>query len=356
MRSERTVTLAQIAEYAQVRRPSVSNWRRRHADFPSPTGGTASAPRFDIEQVTAWLDSRAVPAIATTTSGHATYGDVFREGLRIHAVLTAGGQGADERTKLLSALAAVAEPSGTLRPEPLGELLTALGPGACAELLLASGTRHDGPWNAVQTPAAIAALSLSLADEFTEWPHPARDRRVVDLAAGTGAFLVPFLAGGAPQRVIVSEPNPALREALRLRLRCHGVELAALADDGLAGDPDWGDADLVLADPPYQPGEDAFSAEHPLRWAERATTLLAEDGLALVVVPEWTLSRTTVGGAIPPVVVARERLLRGRHVRAVVQFPRRIHPFRAGAELVLLVLAREGRPAAPSLCATQDTV
>ncbi len=38
------VTAAGIARLAGVGRAAVSNWRRRHADFPKPVGGTGPAP------------------------------------------------------------------------------------------------------------------------------------------------------------------------------------------------------------------------------------------------------------------------------------------------------------------------
>lgn len=45
------VTLMQITTYAQVQRRSVSNWRRRHADFPTPVNDSANSPEFDTQEV-----------------------------------------------------------------------------------------------------------------------------------------------------------------------------------------------------------------------------------------------------------------------------------------------------------------
>ena len=36
------ITAVEIARLAGVGRAAVSNWRKRHADFPRPTGGTTS--------------------------------------------------------------------------------------------------------------------------------------------------------------------------------------------------------------------------------------------------------------------------------------------------------------------------
>ena len=59
-----TVTAAEIARLAGVGRTAVSNWRRRHRDFPHPRGGTAESPLFDLGEVEAWLAAsgkRGVP-------------------------------------------------------------------------------------------------------------------------------------------------------------------------------------------------------------------------------------------------------------------------------------------------------
>lgn len=49
------VTAAEIARIAGVGPAAVSNWRRRHPDFPSPMAGTAASPQFSLDEVAAWL-------------------------------------------------------------------------------------------------------------------------------------------------------------------------------------------------------------------------------------------------------------------------------------------------------------
>lgn len=51
------VTAADIARIAGVGRAAVSNWRRRHADFPAPTGGPPNSPTFSWPAVEKWLRS-----------------------------------------------------------------------------------------------------------------------------------------------------------------------------------------------------------------------------------------------------------------------------------------------------------
>jgi type I restriction-modification system DNA methylase subunit len=58
------VSSADIARIAGVKPTAVSNWRRRHDDFPRPVGGTDRSPRFDLGQVEEWLSThRRVPSI-----------------------------------------------------------------------------------------------------------------------------------------------------------------------------------------------------------------------------------------------------------------------------------------------------
>jgi len=49
------VTAADIARIAGVGRAAVSNWRRRHADFPRPVGGPPTSPTFSLDEVQKWL-------------------------------------------------------------------------------------------------------------------------------------------------------------------------------------------------------------------------------------------------------------------------------------------------------------
>lgn len=61
-----TITAAEIARLAGVGRAAVSNWRKRHPDFPAPVGGTTASPEFDLIQVEQWLRAQGkLPELAT---------------------------------------------------------------------------------------------------------------------------------------------------------------------------------------------------------------------------------------------------------------------------------------------------
>lgn len=51
------LSMSEIATLTQVKRPVVSTWRRRHADFPAPATENAGHPLFDGGQVAEWLVS-----------------------------------------------------------------------------------------------------------------------------------------------------------------------------------------------------------------------------------------------------------------------------------------------------------
>ncbi|MFI6462917.1 N-6 DNA methylase [Streptomyces sp. NPDC050528] len=85
------VSRPDIARLAGVKRPAVTNWERRHADFPAPVTPDAGADdasgaeieRFPADDVLTWLSGRTVPANALRPDEPVgtTYGDRFRAGL-----------------------------------------------------------------------------------------------------------------------------------------------------------------------------------------------------------------------------------------------------------------------------------
>ncbi|MFJ9589256.1 N-6 DNA methylase [Streptomyces acidicola] len=77
------VSRPDIARLAGVKRPAVSNWERRHGDFPPPVGSGGEVERFRADEVLAWLSGRAVPgnALRPGEPVGTTYGDRFRAGL-----------------------------------------------------------------------------------------------------------------------------------------------------------------------------------------------------------------------------------------------------------------------------------
>lgn len=77
------VSRSDIARLAGVKRPAVTNWERRHADFPRPVTVGAEGERFRADEMLAWLSGRivAVNAMRPGEPSGTTYGDRFRSGL-----------------------------------------------------------------------------------------------------------------------------------------------------------------------------------------------------------------------------------------------------------------------------------
>ena len=106
MPKQAQVTAAEISRLAGVTRATVSNWRRRHADFPAPTGGTEASPAYELAAVQAWLAARGqLPA--------ASAADDLRTAVR------ARGQASGAPTRLLALVLAAAR----MTAADLGQLL-----------------------------------------------------------------------------------------------------------------------------------------------------------------------------------------------------------------------------------------
>ncbi|MEC3973836.1 HsdM family class I SAM-dependent methyltransferase [Amycolatopsis sp. H20-H5] len=71
------MSLTNIAELAGVNRAAVTNWLRRHPDFPGSVEPVEGEPEYDADEVAGWLDERKIPRnslrdgeVHGTTFGH----------------------------------------------------------------------------------------------------------------------------------------------------------------------------------------------------------------------------------------------------------------------------------------------
>ncbi|MFJ7629656.1 N-6 DNA methylase [Streptomyces sp. NPDC097595] len=361
------VTLGEIKELAEVGRPTVSNWRRRHASFPEAVGGSESKPLFDAEEIAGWLDERPVPDGERHQDGTLpTYGERFREGLRLRRLVTLGHGTLRPEELIVRALAVAAMegegggsmeeglPSTLLRDfdlagdeirHTLRELVEELGSaGAAAEGVLRLAGRLESDLMMDATPGPVTELMDALARPVLSITGAVT---VVNLCAGTGDVLLKLAADDGENRVAAVEPDALRRTVLRYRLLAHWAagETLVCSDPAELNEQGFPLADLVVADPPYAAGERERDEDGPLRWAVEVVERLKEGGKGLVIVPSWTLSRPH-GGTGTANTRMREDLLKSGAVEAIVQLPRRIHTFRTGAEHALLVL--RSTPSAPT--------
>ncbi|HEX5567014.1 MAG TPA: N-6 DNA methylase, partial [Streptomyces sp.] len=241
------VTAADISRLAGVTRATVSNWRRRHEDFPAPAGGTDSSPLYDLHAVRAWLQARGHVSAATPA-------EELRTVLRLHPdgggaatralplVLAAARRDKDELTALtelsdadlaarageaVTGLAASVPGAEAVRyGAPDADLLRALlrcvrddGGHSALDVLAERELDDSAASGAYQTPQQLADLMAALLAPRTG-PYPAR---VLDPACGSATTLVAAARLGAThlygQDLL---PVQAQRSAVRLALAAPG--------------------------------------------------------------------------------------------------------------------------------------
>ncbi|MEU6275974.1 N-6 DNA methylase [Streptomyces populi] len=346
------MTAAEISRIAGVTRATVSNWRRRHEDFPAPSGGTDSSPLYDLEEVRSWLASRGQHTAATPSAE-------LRTTLRLREragagtsdllllVMAAAGRPADDLTGLLALPdddlvkqandAAVEVTDVVPDTEPvrftaadiavLRALLhcvrdedaqTALGVLADREL------EDSAASGAYRTPTPLADLLARLV--------PGSPARVLDPACGSGSLLSAAAARGARELYGQdSVPVQARRTAVGLTLSAEkGTEVTVRTGDSLRADafPDL-TVDAVLSNPPFGDrdwGHDELAydprwaygvpprAESELAWVQHALAHLEPGGHAVLLLPPATASRSS-GRRI------RAELIRSGALRAVATLP-----------------------------------
>ncbi|MCX5198909.1 SAM-dependent methyltransferase [Streptomyces sp. NBC_00249] len=371
------VTAAEIARLAGVGRAAVSNWRRRHPDFPRPVGGTETSPSFALPEVEDWL--RAQGKLAEVPLRERVWQQIAAHpGGAVTALVEAGAAllvVRDRPALWLELTGAPDERMAAALPPVLDEVLTArLGPGhplaagyghpvgpasvpllravaelAVAELAAGHGARKAfefllgrhldaNPRQYTLTPDGCAALMAALAGPGV--------RTALDPACGTGSLL------RALRGVTVlhaEEVSPELAALAALRLALHGTaQVRAAAADSLRADTFAGTAvDAVLCHPPFNErnwGHEELAydprweyglparTESELAWIQHALAHLRDGGTAVLLMPPAAAARRS-GRRI------RADLLRRGALRAVVSLPAGAAP-PYGIPLQLWVLRR----------------
>ncbi|SCE69705.1 N-6 DNA methylase [Micromonospora chokoriensis] len=363
------VTLTEVAEFAEVRRPTASNWRRRHPDFPRAVREEGQSALFDAAAVARWLDARPLPPAVLAAEADErlmTYGDVFRRGLELRSlgalrntvrgdrllavalalaalrVLTAAPltmDGLSEGIRRVAAEGRTAEaealdrslrdlPDGTqLLLKVVNDLVPSVGGGRAVERLLTQADRLGATNRQDATPETVCRLIAALMGS-------AAGLTVLDPAAGLGSLLLPLVEAVKPVGVQAADLDAAKVDLLRFRLICHGLKACVRRGNSLF-DESSSVADVVVVDPPFTPF-DRYTDNVPVTaeltpWAEAAVRFLRPEGRAYLLVPLPALrsARVRPGGLHP--------LGADGALRAVIQLPRRLHSFRVGVEFALLV-------------------
>ncbi|KNB54454.1 restriction endonuclease subunit M [Streptomyces caatingaensis] len=383
------MTAAGIARLAGVGRAAVSNWRRRHADFPQPVGGTETSPTFYLGDVERWLRHQGKiaevplrervwqhlaghPAGAVTALRYAGSVLLLVRDRPTAWLELAELSDADLAGALPTALEeALADRLGEAHAVPVpttaelavsaalvrgsAELASARGAASAYEFLL--GRHLDAnPRQYSLTPPAAAELMAALGRGAADGRGP---QTVLDPACGTGSLLSAAGPSGSVAGLSVlgqeADADLAALTALRLalhsdaRVRVHaGDSLRADAFAGLAVDTvlchppfnerNWGHEELAY-DPRWEYGFPART-ESELAWVQHALARLREGGTAVLLMPPAVASRRS-GRRI------RADLLRRGALRAVIALPAGAAP-PYGIPLHLWVLRRPGARTSPT--------
>jgi hypothetical protein len=352
--NDATVTAADIARLAAVGRAAVSNWRRRHDDFPQPVGGTAVSPTFSLTEVEDWLRGQGKLADSPVrervwhTLRSAAGGDV-----ELADVLSFAGDYLlrlrDEPGRDLSDASddeiARALPNGAkgLPRVPiaraLSQLVDELGVAETFEFLRTRYLEHHSR-RVYLTPEPVVRLMLELGG-------PART--VLDPACGTGAYLnqagelckdVEQLLG---QEI---DETTARMSGIQLALRDAPAEVSP--GDSLLADAFPGrTVDLVVCNPPFNDrgwGYEKLTGdprweyglpprmESELAWLQHGLAHVRPGGHVVLLMPPAVANRRS-GRRV------RSELLRRGALRAVIGLPTGAVPNMAVA-LAVWVLRR----------------
>ncbi len=333
-----TVSAAELSRLAGVTRATVSNWRRRHGDFPKPVGGSDARPLFDLGEVRTWLSEHNIrPAesplaeLRTLIRAEATPDTVTRLMRGLHP--RAGEWATDESVPADLSRSAVAL---------LAKVQESEGPRAAVDALAERAMENQPTTGIYPTPDRVAALMARLVSR----PASGTFRSVLDPACGSGTLLSAAAALGAGE-LYGQDIAPVQVERTRLTVTAEtgtepevrvGDSLQADAFPGLLvdavlmnppyGDRDWGVADLAF-DTRWEFGLPP-RLESELAWVQHAIAHLRPGGTAAVLLPPAVAGRPS-GRKI------RAGLVRAGVLRAVIGLaPGAAQPRHVGLQIWVL--------------------
>ncbi|MFB7824638.1 N-6 DNA methylase [Streptomyces hydrogenans] len=286
------VTAAEIARLAGVTRAAVSNWRRRHEDFPVAVAGGASSPLFSLSEVRGWLEDRqkgreASAEVRLWERLRVEFGDDMLGGLTaVAGVLVDGVPEADGDD---------GEGAGSLRAL-VAELGAEVSPGALLAELTARLVESPGRAGS----DGVTSARLIEAIRYAAGPS---EGTVLDPACGIGSLLFAF--ADRSTGLFGQDVLPAHARFAGLRARVAGLtavtSVTVRAGDSLREDAyrelkadlvvceppvgvaDWGREELLL-DARWEFGVPS-RAESELAWLQHCYAHTAPGGRVVMVMP-----------------------------------------------------------------------
>ncbi|WP_433826629.1 SAM-dependent DNA methyltransferase [Actinoplanes sp. CA-015351] len=353
----------EVARLAQVERPVVTTWRRRHSDFPPPVSTGNGQPLFSATEVLDWLldtglgntdpttlraerDMNTLTAYAREHGGRrmlltlsAALGlrHLARRALPADPLPLADRLDPDDDFLLTDLRKA---PAPAVLPQLVEQLIEgAFDPSRAHHFLLGNAARLG--WPELNADALTAPL-LTLIRMVTDLPGrlPTHgDLTIGDPWAGPGDLLAAVLTGQEPEtlRFTAAQPDPALARLIRRRLLLAGVpefNIDVVSDEL---NDEFAEADVIVTRLPYQPSELRDTVEDLSKINDIADRL-GPGRTAIVIGPAASLVdalRDT------DAITKRADLLGQGFVEAVVRLPGGIFPARPGHPAALWVLTRD---------------
>lgn len=362
------MSMTEIAELADVKRPVVSTWRRRYPDFPQPATEERGQQLFDAARIVDWLVETG-RAERSVIEGDLRVHTLARLGARLPSstlipALTAliclrhlsGDEPLDDATPGLMARlreqADETDPGDELLASEIRGLRASWLPAAADELVEAAWSTQGAFERIMQVRDRLGAADMSsgrldpVLESLVAGLADARARadrdgevRLVDPYAGVGDLLAAVSGTLRDDQFLHVTACCADPPAARLTRRRLAVRDVPEVEYEVRTDPDGclDEATIVVTQLPYRPAEER-SAALSLNALNDLLLSLPRTATAIVVAPADTT------GALDPTGdagVLRGELLTSGSVKAVIRLPGGLIPYRPGYEVALWVLTAD---------------
>jgi type I restriction-modification system DNA methylase subunit/predicted DNA-binding transcriptional regulator AlpA len=374
------ISMADIARLAGQSRATVGNWKSRNPeDFPPERGRGSRGPLYDRAEVTAWLeatnrlDKRSPEVTAVWHLADQLRGDVSTEdtmpllllllammskvpGLEWKRVLEAPPQDLDSTLRataqMLFPFADDVMPSGTFPVQSVARAIETLSGldrprvGVMADALLEQAAKTLGlRGGEFLSPPSVRKLVVAIAEPSGTVYNPATGvgQLMIDAATNPSSKLV---------HLVGQEINERIWAMAQLNFAIHNVAADVALGDVFREDkypqvradrvicvPPWNqrlpNVDVLADDPRWvwgEPGPNDGNAA----WIQHCLSHLADDGRAVVVLPNGALFESGRAGRI------RQRIVKAGLLDAVLALPPGL--FAWTAMPCSLLVFRKGRP------------